>query len=352
MAKLRFLLVFLIVLYKGIMYYPFINNHILYLLIIIIAVTTIIIIYRKKYSHRKFIQITILLLIATIAAFFVQSANLLFPVVILLIFDKSEYKTIAKYFFISLVFVFLLTIILNLTDIIPSYRCGEIRYSLGFPYPGFIGLYSFFIFLSAFIAFAHEKRNMVLSLPIALFLYKISLSRAGLIGYLCLLVMAFLPSKLIKTKKFKNLVKLAFPLLTIVIVALTYAFTQGGLVELNEAMSGRLLHYSQYIKTGLLVRPFGSSAIEGYTIDNYFLYFFYDYGFIGYIAWLILNHKSINNMNDPKLLCAMLPIFFYGLFDSNAIVTSINPMISIQVYYFLVRQDKLSVQNISKEENS
>lgn len=334
----KFLLVFCIVMYKSIMYFPFVNNFMLYGLICFIIFLTFLMIFKKKFKRSTFLKFVIFFIFSIFAIINTISVNLLFPILLVLVFEKSEYKIIAKYFLISLSFFFILTIFLNLVGILPSYnriRFNQIRYSLGFTYPGFVGLYLFFIFLSIFIAYDHEKRNMLLVAPIALIFYKLSLARAGLVGYLCLLLYAFLPKKIINSKKFKTIVKYAFPVLTIAVIVTVSLYQRYGLEELNALSSGRLLHYSVYIQNGLLTSPFGSVKIEGYTIDNYYLSFFYDHGYFGYIIWLVLNHISIKRIYDSKLLYGLFAIFLYGLFDSNAVVTSINFMITLQLLFLL-----------------
>lgn len=334
----KFLLIFCIVMYKSIMYFPFVNDFMLYGLIIFITFLTFLMIFEKKFKKSTFLKTIIIFILCIFAIINTISVNFLFPVLLVLVFEKDEYKLVAKYFWISLSFFFILTIFLNLVGILPSYnriRYGQIRYSLGFSYPGFVGLYLFFIFLSLFVAYDREKRNMILMAPIALIFYKLSLSRAGLLGYLCLLIYAFIPKKIINSKKFKTIVKYAFPALTIVVIMMVVLYQKYGLEKLNDLFSGRLLHYNVYIQNGVLTRPFGSMKIEGYTIDNYYLSFFYDLGYFGYIIWLFLNHMSIKRIDDSKLLYGLLAIFLYGLFDSNAVVTSVNFMITIQLLFLL-----------------
>lgn len=339
----KFFIVFLIVLYKAIMYYPFINNYILYSLIILICLLTFFEIYFKKFQKNFFVKFVILLFFCLLSILNTASVNFLFPILLIMLYDKKEYKILSKYFFLSLIFCFIMTIFLNLIGILPSYngiRFGEVRYSLGFQYPGFVGLYFFAICLSAYIAFDNEKRNMLIALPFSILFYKLSLSRAGLLGYICLVISSFLPKKVFLSSKLKQIIKAMFPICTIIVIIVVNLYVKYGWNELNDLFSGRLIHYYQYIKQGLLTKPFGSQPIPGYTIDNYFLYFFYDYGFVGYFIYLLLNHLSIRKIDDYKLLLVLLSIYIYGLFDSNIVVTSINPVITIQLLYIISKKNE------------
>ena len=337
--KLKSIILFLIITYKAIMYYPFIKTSFLYFCIFLILFLTFIDVFNMKYKKTTFYKIVILFLMSLLAIINTISVNLLFPILIVLIYYKNDKKeeSIAMNFFWSLLFWFIITIVLNIIGILPSYngyRYGEIRYSLGFQYPGFVGLYFLFISLSGYLAFRKEKKILIILLPFALLFYKLSLSRAGLVGFIALFVLALLPKKFTCNKRFKTIVLCMFPLLTILVVIFSFLYYKYNLEELNDVFSGRLLHYYMYINNGMLTKPIGITKLDDFVIDNYYLYFFYDYGFIGYIIWLIINHISIRRINiNSKLLIILFVIFIYGLFDSNAVVTSINFMISIQFLY-------------------
>lgn len=319
------------------MYYSFVSPKFLYLTIILITVFVFIRILNQSYRKNTLFKIVIALFISLLAVANTISVNLLFPILLILIYygDDNVVQKLAQDFFWSLLFWFLTTIVLNLFNILPDhnvYRYGIVRHSLGFPYPGFVGLYFLFIAISAYLAFKNGKKIILYFLPFAILFYKLSLARAGFVSYIMLLIVAYLPDKIRESKILKIITKYMFPMFTIAVIAITIMYSKYDLSLLNKLSSNRLLHYYMYISNGLLVNPFGFAKLDSYTIDNYYLYFFYDYGYIGYIVWLIINHISMRKIcQNSKLLIVMISIFIYGLFDSNAIVTSINLVITIQI---------------------
>lgn len=341
-----FIIVFLVVMYKYIMYFPFVTNSMLYALILVILLLSFVSIFNSKFRKNDFLKIVFLLVLSLLAIFNTQSVNMIFPLILAMIFYKKDLKDLAKYFFISLVIGFLLTVLLNFVGILPSHninRYGIPRYSLGFIHPGFVFLYFIFICLSAYVAFDNEKKVALWTLPFALILYKLSLSRTGLFSYFIFLAGIFF--KRMKDKKtFKFAVRHMFPILTVVTILATILNDYSNFELLDSFFSGRLTNYMVYIENGLLTNPIGMDIIRNYTIDNYYLYFFLDYGYIGYFIWLIFNYFSMKKMNvNSKYMFAMFIVFVYGICDSNVVVTSINFMLTIQFIY-LIRSDKKNEQ--------
>lgn len=336
--KLNIILIFLIVLYKNIMYWPMVTTQFLYILIIIIGIITFLTFSTKKIMKRHFLYMVLLFAFLAFAVFHSESANLLFPILILLSFYnvKDSYKNIAKYYFFSLLICFTLSIILNLIGVIPSHnitRFYVIRYSLGYIHPGFVYLYFLFICISGYYAFNNSKYFLLSTIPFALIFYKLSLSRTGIACYIILLFLVFIYKKK-DTSRLANFTEYLFFILTIITLVSVKLYDNQVLSQIDLLFSGRLSNYSYFINNGLLTSPFGHMNFSTtlYTIDNLFLVLFYDYGYIGYIIYSILNFISIKkNKYDKKFIICMLVFLVYGICDSNTIVTSINFLIPMQL---------------------
>lgn len=335
---LNILLIFLIVLYKNIMYWPMVTSKFLYALIIIIAITAFLSFGNKKIKKKHFLYMLLLAMFLTFAVVHSESANLLFPILILFSFYnvKDSYRNIAKYYFYALLFCFIMTIFLNLIGVLPSYnitRFFVVRYSLGYIHPNFVYLYFFFICISGYYAFNNSKAFLLSTIPFALILYKLSLTRTGIACYSILLILAFIYNK-IDVYKLAKITKYLFFLLTIITIVSVKLYDNNILSQIDLLFSGRLSNYSYFIKNGLLTSPIGHISFNTsiYTIDNFFLVLFYDYGYIGYIIYSILNFISIKkNSNDKKFIICMFVFLVYGICDSNTIVTSINFLIPLQL---------------------
>ncbi|MDD3392079.1 MAG: hypothetical protein PHE54_00805 [Bacilli bacterium] len=345
--KLNILLIFLIVLYKNIMYWPMITNGFLYMLIIIMGIVTFFACSKKTLQKKHLIFIITLSVLLAVAVFHSESANLLFPILILFSFynEKDSYKQIAKNYFYSLLICFLLTIFLNKIGILPSYnitRYNIIRYSLGYIHPNFVFLYFFFICISGYYAFDNQKLFVLITLPFAILFYNFSLSRTGIACYYILIFLIFI----YKNNNYHLLNKISkylFYILTILTIIFVMLYNQNIFVQLDFLLSGRLANWSYFIKNGLLSSPIGKIHFSSttYTIDNFFLVLFYDYGYVGYVIYSILNFISIKkNEADKKFLICMVSFLIYGLCDSNTIVTSINFLLPLQLIIIFNKNNK------------
>lgn len=336
--KLNILLVFLIVLYKNIMYWPMVTNKMLYLLIFIIGIFSLLSFSRKSLVKKQFMFMITLIVILIYAVFHSESANLLFPIFILFSFynQKNAYKDIAKYYFFSLIICLAMTMLLNGIGVLPSYnitRSYIIRYSLGYIHPGFVYLYFLFICVSGYYAFNNDKKLMLILTPFALLFYKLSLSRTGIVCFLILLILSIFYQNR-DAIKFSKLTKYLFFILTILTIVSVKLYDNQVLTQIDFLFSGRLANFSYFINNGLLTNPFGKMNFSTtlYTIDNLFLVLFYDYGYIGYILYGLLTFISIKkNITDKKFIICMFVFLIYGMCDSNTIVTSINFLIPIQL---------------------
>ena len=343
---LNILLIFLIVLYKNIMYWPNMTNSILYGLIMIIMLLTFLSLLNKKINKNKFFVMTIITIIMAIAVFHTGSANLFFPVLILFAFYNFDnaYQKLSKYYFFSLLICFCSTILLNIIGILPSYnitRYYNIRYSLGYIHPGFVFLYFFFLFLSGYYYFKNTKKFILFTIPFAIIFYCLSLSRTGIICYFIFIFLVYYYQKR-DVKKISNIVVYLFFILTAITIVSVKLYENYGLTQLDFLFSGRLFNYLYFIKNGLLTSPFGgiNFGTTLYTIDNFFLVLFYDYGYVGYIIYGILSVIAIKkNINDKKFIICIFVFLIYGICDSNTIVSSINFLIPLQL--MIIFNDKL-----------
>ena len=349
----RKILVFLIVLYKAIMYYPGMNNMILYAIVLLAILIGTVTCRNKRFTKKSFSRILLISLLFLLSIINTESANFVFIILIVLNFDKKGIKELLKYFAVSIAICMGITILLNLLNIIPSNNLiryeeyGEnvnyaktsyaTRYSLGFLHPGFVGVYVFFLTLS-YYCYTKNKKKFLLTLPLVILMYMLCKSRSLLVSYVFLWGLILI-SERIQTDKLRKIAKYSFVCLTIISILAALAYSKYKMEPLNIIFSGRLEHYYAYIKNGLLVHPFGSEWISGYTIDNFFLYWFFDFGFVGYTIMLFLITKSVSKIDNKVVLLAILSMYLYGLFDSTVAISNINPFMSI-LFIYLVNDTK------------
>ena len=335
---LRFITIFLMIFYNFTGTFNSITKDLQSLILIMVIFAFFFLIFSEKYKRKDFNKIILLFFIVLVVFLITKNTNFLFLIIVSMVYYHGEKKELAKYFFISLLFNFLLIIIMNFFGIIPSHnlsRNGQIRYSLGFIHPNSVFLYYFLICCSLFYINDNKKIKFI-TLLVALLLYKYSLSRTGIISYFILL---FLTSFDLEKIKWRKMTQYGFIIFTIFTILSTFLYSNNHFLFLNEIFSDRLYNYNYYINNGLLNSPFGllnNSLSNLYTIDNLYLIIFYNYGFIGFIILIIAFIKSIDNIhNDNLFLKIVFSCLIYGICESSIILTNINFTLPILTLYLL-----------------
>lgn len=339
----RFITIFIMVFYNFLGSYDFIPNSFKSLILVIPFVSTLCLIFSEKYKRKDFNKMILLFIIISLLYIITKNTNLLFLVIISMIYYNGDKKELAKYFFIALTINFISVIGLNFLNVIPSHnlsRNGQIRYSLGFIHPNSVFLYYFFICCSLFYISNNNKIKLI-TFPIALILYKYSLCRTGIVCYTILLLLTFIKLDKINWKK---LIVTGYLFFTIFTIISTFLYSKNQFQILNAIFSDRLYNYNYYINNGLLFKPFGmlnDSLSDLYTIDNLYLIIFYNYGFIGFIILSFGLFKSLKNIatdtifDQNTFFKIVFSCLIYGVCESNIILTNINFTLPILTLYLL-----------------
>ena len=366
-SLLELISVFLCVIYKILLASNIMNtsDKFIYVIIILFFCTAILSLLNKKMYKKDFVKLLILGVIGFFSIVMVESVNYVFPIIIASIYYDKEnkeesVKKIIRNFFICLLFGYIFIIFLNLIGILPShdlirFKNGTIvtRHSLGFSHPAFVGLYYTFIMFAYFYLKKTNIINVTISIVLSYVIYKICDSRTSLICNYIFIIMMILRNNRNLKKYMPKISPYLFIIFTIFTIVSSYAYYKYNVVFLDEFFSGRLSIYNNIINNyNILKLPFGSKNYENIILDNYYLTIFLYFGYIGYVLWAIFYIKTQKNMSSNIIfLIIQFVILFYGMTDSNVIVSSINFMLSVQFLQLLYNVTDVYSNKKLKENN-
>ncbi len=343
----RFLIIFLIVIFKYLKMQMYLSNSIINgIFAIIIGVICIIIVRRKVLKNFNKNWLIIGSLIALIQIVFLHEVDILLLICIAIIFseDKNGIKNIIKYFLISLLIVFFSTILL--------YQLGYLQYdtisrltesgariqrnSCGFRHPNEMYVYFFFIVLALYYVMKNKKLYTIILIISSYIIYNVTLSRTGLICSIILIILIWFYNNKIKLNKYVFLIG------TLITFFMAFSFDNGN-SELNELLSGRPSIYNFYINNGdYIYNIVGNNLLKGITLDNAFLNIILGSGWIFYIFYFILFYISGKFIeNDRKLTIIFIVTVIYGCVETHVLNIGLNFMLLIQMYTVLTRNNEL-----------
>lgn len=347
---LEFMAVFLCVLYKYLLATNIMStsDKFIYIIILLFFGIAMFSLLNKKMYKKDFAIFLILIVIGFFTIIKVESVNYVFPIIIASIYYDKEnkeesVKKIIQNFYICLLIGFILMIILNLVGILPShdlirFKDGTIviRHSLGFMHPAFVGLYYTFIVFAYFYLKKANAINITISIILSYVFYRICDSRTTLICNYIFIIMLLFRNNVNFKKYIKKMSPYLFIIFTIFTIISTYAYDKYNIKMIDELFSGRLSIYKEIINNNILSKPFGSNNFENIILDNYYLAIFLYFGYVGYSLWALFYIKTQKDMNNNIIfLIIQFVILFYGMTDSNVIVSSINFMLSVQFLHLL-----------------
>ena len=364
---LKFLTVFLCVIYKILLACDVLKTNSIQIYIVIIAIfaISIIIIFSKKMKKKDFYKLLIFITFGIVTILKIVSVNYIFPILIAINFYDKDNKEesirkLIKYFFISLSIAYLSVIILNFVGVLPShnlirFKSGNmiIRQSLGFSHPAFVGLYFIFIVCAYFCLNKINKLNILITITLSFFIYKICDSRITFVCSILFVVMILSKNNKVFLNYIKKIIPYLFIFLTFFTIGATILFAKYKLNFIDAIFSNRLSIYNEVINNmNILRNPIGGNAVENIVLDNFYLVVFLYFGFIGYIIWALFYYISSKNLKEDFILdIIQIIILVYGLADSNVIVTSINFMISVQFLSLLYNWKPNNIlENVRKGE--
>lgn len=348
---IKFLTVFLCVMYKLLLATNLLNtnNILVYIIILLFFIVSVLSLRQRKMYKKDFWKLILIMGLGVLSIIKVGSVNYIFPILIAMVYynkDKKEKSILEllKNFYLCLCIGVSAVILLNLLGFLPSYNLIryvdngiKIRYSMGFSHPNFLGIYSTFIILNYFALKKPNFKNIVFTVFITFVVYQICGSRTSVICNLLFVFMLLLK----QVKVFKSIYTKSYPHLFVILTGFTiFSTTIYSVYKLNvidKIFSGRLSIYHEIINEyNLLKLPFGSPVYENIILDNYYLAIFLYFGVFGYILWVIFYYiTSQGIVKNVMFTIIQITILVYGLSETNVIVSSINFMLSVQLLFVL-----------------
>ncbi len=333
-------------------------------LLVIVGLLTFLILLFTKATLKSFI--TALILAVVIGIVTILSTTLDFAMALIFAlcfykFDNSKNKFITIFFYCSII-LFITTVLLNATGIIPSHNSTRIedgititRYSLGFTGTNAVYLSLVPIILSFLIKFKDTiVKNKKIILLVILFIiiqvvYELTLSRTGYITSMAMLIFIAFPI-LLKNKfsefffKYAPLFFLAFS----IILALTFGNDYENIV--NKTLSNRAVFWNNQITNGTL-GIFYQAPTVGMPVDNIYLTTLYSYGIISFLFTTTLHIMTFKLLKKNYYIYLAIVIFsIYGIFENNILYYQ-NFIIALQLITLLKTKNKsLNIITETKED--
>lgn len=343
----KFILIFLIVVFKYLKMQKIISDTIVNAIFLAIIFVIVVVIVRRRIL-KNFNKNWLILAIgfALIQLVFLKDIDLLLLLSVTMIFseDKNAIKNIIKYFLISLIAVFLLTIILNKVGYVQYKTISRIingntrvqRNSLGFSHPNEAYVYFFFIMLAIYYFIKNKLTYTVIMGISSYWIYTLTLSRTGLICSVLFIILVWLYNDKIKMNKF------AFLIGTIITFILAFKFSAVG-NSVNKLLSQRPYLYYYYISNGNnMLNIIGNVLVKGVTLDNAFLNIILGSGWILYLFYFMLYYVSGKIIEqDRKLSRIFIIIMIYGCIETHVMNIGLNFLLFIQMYITITKNNQL-----------
>lgn len=322
-------------------FYNFIPKLLVIFYMLMILLLFLYLLCKKKFSKKGFLNIVLLLIIGMFCLYLNGNDMLFFFVLSAISIVNLDNDEFIKCFFYTSLIMFILTIILNIFGILPSYNInkydGEIiykRYSLGFGHVNSVFLYYLPILFGCYHVFVKNKKskliNFIVQIIVIYILYKYTLCRTGF-----LISVLFLIYTLLNNKYYYNkYIKYSFLFFTIIslLVAVLFGFNQSNFVNLLISNRAYLVNY--YIKNNLLINLFGNRFDLVYTLDNLYAFILVKYGIFIYIIYMFIYFNSIKKMEDNnKYLIYIFFFLLYGLSEGN-MCTNFMLILQIKELFF------------------
>lgn len=345
---LRFIFIFLIVLYRyTIIQYMMpsdvnlnLVNISLYLLPVVVI---LVLIFRKKININMFTLIGTSV-ISFIQIYFLHEIDIFLVMLVGLLYlkDKDAIYKIILNFTISLIIVFIMTIIMCFTGMLESYstigwidKVKYVYYTFGFIHPNVAYGYFLFIMLGLYYLIPDKKcvfRIIFLFLSFAM--YAFTHCRTGFLCSIVFLLISFLYYRKIKVNWSLFIICTGIT----VLIAL-YGVNNG----LDSLLSGRPHLFNYYLMSGSLFFLKSNHIVSQYILDNMYFYILASNGMIIF-GYYIYNYvkSGILIEKDRKLTHIFIIVLIYGITESHSINIGINFMLCVQMYLILSNCDVIS----------
>lgn len=342
----KMMLIFLIIFFKYIKMQKSISNSFANIIFLIIIIIIMMIMIKKrilKNFNKNWLIISLGITIIQVIA--LQDIDLLILLSVSLIFleDKDAINKIIKYYSISLMLVFVGTIIFDKIGLLQYKTISRLldgnvrvqRNSLGFVHPNEAYIYFFYIAMGIYY-FIKSKKMYIIGMSIfSILMYSITLSRTGLICSLIFIILIIFYNNKIKLNRF------AFLIGSIITIILAFKYGKG-INNVNELLSGRPEIYYYYITNSYIFNFIGNRIIKGLPVDNMYLNIILGSGWIIYIYYYLFYYFSGKLIEkDRKLTVIFIMTAIYGCLESHSINIGLNFMMLVQMYCVITKKNKL-----------
>lgn len=350
------LMIFLVVLFKFLLFYDVSEEFLLKLLPLLSLICIIDIFLKNNYTKKQLIRTFIIIIPLVIFSVIIRSPNFLFPILVALLSLNRNFKDIAKAFGYSILFFLILTIILNNFGVIRSYDIlrkidgvYKVRYTLGFPHPNALMGTLVACILCFLYAYDFPKKTSILFIIIAVIFYYITYSRTPLIMlisvYLFKLINKFSPK--IKYK----IAPYSFLLCFIIVIGTTLIYSNSHFETLNKLFSDRLFINQSFINNGHLFQILPNmEVLENTVVDNYHFNIILRFGIIGFIFYMVYNLYTLKKVNyDTNLMIMCLAYALSSLTEDIAMISSLNFIMTIQMIIYINKERFILTNNEVKK---
>ena len=349
----NFILILLVVIFKYLKVQNILNGLSNTILLIFICMVIISVIRKRFISNVDINKLVLAMILAVIQFLFLHDIDILIMILIAITFSKTSnaiYK-ISKYFCISIIAIFLVTIVLNKLGILDSYMMirrnsdgiVRMRDSFGFSHPNCLYLYYFLTILSIYYIAKNKKVFSIITLISSIVMYNVTLSRTGFICTIFFLILIWFYPKKIKINKY---LFLGGTILTLLIAILYGKETNN---TINQLLSNRPIFYYYYIDNELIFNLIGNNIVSKVPLDNMYLGIIITSGWIIYLFYLVLYVYTGEKIEeDRKLTNIYIITMIYGCFETHSLNIGINFLMLIISYMFFIKTN--NVKEKSKNE--
>ena len=364
-SVLLFLLVFLAILFKYLSMWSYLilgNFKTSLPLFLVIIALFFVLISNLKVLKKNFKKMLLLGIGGVIITVMTSSIDYAIACLFAIVFSisKDGDKKFVKYFFISSIILFILTILMSVMGILPENNSirrvdGEtlVRANLGFTGMNTVFLCFLPIVLSFFILYEKkfEKKKLlviIITFLISYVLYKATLCRTGFYCSLIMLLLFFFVDKINNSKIVSVFVKYSYIILLIISIGIAIIYGNTYENSVNMILTGRPYYWNYYISNYQLSLT-GIDILNTMPLDNAYLTYLYDYGIICFILFAYITFISQKSISKNKyILLAFLVFAIYGIFENNFIY-HYNFMLTLQMIYIIGIKDSCT---LIKEESS
>lgn len=327
----------------GIFNYRF-NNILTVIAVFFLSISIII----SKYSLKEVLLLLFLITLGLVVIVYANEWNLLFIILLVYAGRNSNIDNVIKIMFTVYFLYFIFMFFQNMIGTYDSSFAlkfidgsAMIVKDYGFGHPNQISSrYISWILMFFFLRRDNYRfKYVVLSSLGELFVYKISLSRTGLIIFLLVILMYVFLSKINISKFIADVSIMSFVIINIISLALPYLYVRGNMVAqfLDTLFTGRIRLAAKFLNNyGVRIFPQNLSFLgKDDVLDSLIPYILLSYGLLVYITILFLCFSFFKFCLRKQ---TYIPISFFVIFFVIGMMelVAINPSYNFTIFFFIM----------------